>query len=130
VLDWARAGSGRRERALMSRKRRVVGIERLNDMVFRRQGRSIPGDIRDRCMYLCWAGTDERLDAVDEEEGEEEDEEKDPMAGVLFVVILLLAIITVSAKRTRSSILVLFSFDEWTGTVAIVAETWLVVMGR
>lgn len=96
----------------MSRKRRVVGIEKLKGMVFRRQGRSIPGDIRDPCMHLECADTDVRLDVVGEEEGEEEQEEKDPMAGVLFVVILLLAIITVSSKRTRSSILVLFSCDD------------------
>jgi hypothetical protein len=112
VLDWARAGSGRRERALMSRKRRVVGIEKLKGMVFRRQDRSILGDVRDSCMQLGCTDTGERLDVVGEEEGEEEEEEKDSMAGVLFVVILLLAVITVSSKRTRSSILVLFSFDD------------------
>jgi hypothetical protein len=92
----------------MSRKRRVVGIERLKGMVFCRQGRLILGDVRDSCMPLGCTDTDERLDLVDEEEGEGEDEEKDPMAGGLFVVILLLAVITVSSRRTRSSILVLF----------------------
>jgi hypothetical protein len=96
----------------MSRKRRVVGIERLKGMVFRRQDRSILGGTRDSWMHLRCGDTDERLDVVGEEEGEEEEEEKDPMAGVLFVVILLLAVITVSSKRTRSSILVLcFSND-------------------
>jgi hypothetical protein len=112
VLDWARAGSGRRERALMSRKRRVVGIERLKNMVFRRQDRSILGGVRDPCLNFECVDTDERLNLVDEEKGEEEEEEKDPMAGVLFVVILLLAVITVSSKRTRSSILVLFFTDD------------------
>lgn len=96
------------ERALMSRKRRAVGIERLKGMVFRRQGRSILGGVRDPCLHLGCTDTDERLDVVGEEEGEEEEEEKDPIAGVLFVVILLLGVITVSSKRTRSSILVLF----------------------
>jgi hypothetical protein len=80
--------------------------------VFRRQDRSTLSDVRDSCMHLGCTDPDERLDVVGEEEGEEEDEEKDPTAGVLFVVILLLAVITVSCKRTRSSILVLFSFDE------------------
>jgi hypothetical protein len=97
----------------MSRNRRVVGIERLKGMVFRRQDRSIPGDIRESCMHLGCTDSDERFDLVGEEEGEEEEDgEKDPMAGVLFVVILLLAVFTVSSKRTRSSILVLFSFDD------------------
>jgi hypothetical protein len=96
----------------MSRKRRVVGIEKLKGMVFSRQGRSTFGSFRDSSMHLGCLDTDERLDVVGEEEGEEEEEEKDPMAGVLFVVILLLAVITVSSKRTRSSILVLcFSND-------------------
>jgi hypothetical protein len=95
----------------MSRKRRVVGIENLKGMAFCRQGRSILGGFLDSCLKLECADTDERLDAIGDEEGEEEQEEKDPMAGVLFVVILLLAIITVPSKRTRSSILVLFFTD-------------------
>ena len=91
----------------MSRKRRVVGIERLKGMVFSRQGRSTFGSFRDSSIHLGCPDTDERLDVVGEEEGGGEEEEKDPMAGVLFVVILLLAVIIISSERTDSSILVL-----------------------